>query len=160
MTGVAVQAPVSLLARRPEGPLLAFLFWSAVVHAVLGGISLQVVRELCADLAVGFEERPLLQRVENKTAYFKDGSTKSVDAIILCTGYKHHFPFLADELRLKTENRMWPLGLYKGVAQVRGVCPNNLEYVSAAGLPSRVRSQNPRERVTRKLVPTGFQPCP
>jgi trimethylamine monooxygenase len=62
-----------------------------------------------------FEERPLLQRVENKTAHFKDGSTKSVDAIVLCTGYKHHFPFLADELRLKTENRMWPLGLYKGV---------------------------------------------
>ncbi len=41
MTGVAVQAPVSLLARRPEGPLLAFLFWSAVVHAVL--LSLAVV---------------------------------------------------------------------------------------------------------------------
>ena len=42
---------------------------------------------------------PLLQRVENKTAHFKDGSTKSVDAIILCTGYKHHFPFLADDLQ-------------------------------------------------------------
>jgi len=41
MTGVAVQAPVSLLARRPEGPLVAFLFWSAVVHAVL--LSLAVV---------------------------------------------------------------------------------------------------------------------
>ena len=49
-----------------------------------------------------FEERPLLQKVEGKTAYFKDGTTKEVDAIILCTGYQHHFPFLPDDLRLKT----------------------------------------------------------
>jgi trimethylamine monooxygenase len=62
-----------------------------------------------------FEERPLLQRLENKTAYFKDSSSKEVDAIILCTGYLHHFPFLPDDLRLKTTNRLWPLGLYKGV---------------------------------------------
>merc|ERR1712178_354275 len=32
-----------------------------------------------------------------------------------CTGYQHHFPFLPDELRLKTDNRLWPLGLYKGI---------------------------------------------
>jgi len=62
-----------------------------------------------------WEEKPLLQRVENKTAYFKDGSSKEIDAIILCTGYLHNFPFLADSLRLKTENRMWPLNLYRGV---------------------------------------------
>lgn len=62
-----------------------------------------------------FEERPLLQRLENKTAHFKDGSSKEVDAIILCTGYLHHFPFLPDDLRLQTANRMWPLDLYKGV---------------------------------------------
>ena len=62
-----------------------------------------------------WQEVPLLQRVENRTAYFKDGSSKDVDAIILCTGYLHHFPFLPDDLRLKTANRMWPLSLYKGV---------------------------------------------
>jgi trimethylamine monooxygenase len=62
-----------------------------------------------------WEERPLLERVEGHTAYFKDGSSKEVDAIILCTGYVHHFPFLGDDLRLKTNNRLWPLGLYKGV---------------------------------------------
>ena len=49
-----------------------------------------------------FEERPLLQTIVGKTAHFKDGSTKDVDAIILCTGYQHHFPFLTEELRLKT----------------------------------------------------------
>ena len=63
----------------------------------------------------GFEERPLLQKLEGKTAHFKDGTTKEVDALILCTGYQHYFPFLSEELRLKTANRLWPLDLYKGV---------------------------------------------
>ena len=63
----------------------------------------------------GFEERPLLQKLVGKTAHFKDGSTKEIDAIILCTGYQHHFPFLPENLRLKTANRLWPLDLYKGV---------------------------------------------
>ena len=62
-----------------------------------------------------FEERPLLQKLVGKTAHFKDGSTKEIDAIILCTGYKHHFPFMAEDLRLKTINRLWPLDLYRGV---------------------------------------------
>jgi len=62
-----------------------------------------------------FSEVPLMLKVEGKTAHFKDGTSKEVDAIIICTGYQHHFPFLPDELRLKTNNRLWPLGLYKGV---------------------------------------------
>jgi trimethylamine monooxygenase len=62
-----------------------------------------------------FEERPLLQKLDGKMATFKDGSTKEVDAIILCTGYQHHFPFLPEDLRLKTANRLWPLDLYRGV---------------------------------------------
>ena len=62
-----------------------------------------------------WKEVPLLTRVEKNTAYFKDGTTADVDAIILCTGYLHHFPFLPDDLKLVTENRLWPLGLYKGV---------------------------------------------
>ena len=62
-----------------------------------------------------FQEVPLLLKVDGHTAHFKDGSTTDVDAIILCTGYQHHFPFLPDDLRLKTNNRLWPLGIYKGV---------------------------------------------
>ena len=62
-----------------------------------------------------FDERPLMTHVQGKRAYFKDGSSKDVDAIILCTGYQHHFPFLPDDLRLKTNNRLYPLNLYKGV---------------------------------------------
>ena len=65
-----------------------------------------------------WEERPLLQKLDGNTATFKDGSTKVIDAIILCTGYKHHFPFLPDDLRLKTANRLATADLYKGVAWV------------------------------------------
>ncbi|MFA6037536.1 MAG: NAD(P)/FAD-dependent oxidoreductase [Legionellales bacterium] len=67
------------------------------------------------DFPDNWEEKPLLTRVVDKTCYFKDGSAKDFDAIILCTGYLHHFPFLPDNLRLSTENRLWPLGLYHGV---------------------------------------------
>jgi trimethylamine monooxygenase len=63
----------------------------------------------------GMDERPLLTKLEGKTAHFKDGSTQQIDAIILCTGYQHHFPFLEEKLRLKTRNRLNPPGLYKGV---------------------------------------------
>lgn len=61
--------------------------------------------------------KPLLSHVEprSKRCCFADGSTKDVDAIILCTGYKHHFPFLDDPIKLKCTNRMWPLDLYKGI---------------------------------------------
>lgn len=63
----------------------------------------------------GIEELPLLLKLDGNTAHFKDGSRREVDAIILCTGYLHHFPFLEDRLRLRTRNRMYPPGLYKGV---------------------------------------------
>lgn len=63
-----------------------------------------------------WETKPLLTRLENNMAHFKDGTSKHVDAVILCTGYLHYFPFLPDSLRLITTNRLWPLDLYKGVA--------------------------------------------
>ncbi|WP_158996955.1 NAD(P)-binding domain-containing protein [Pigmentibacter ruber] len=62
-----------------------------------------------------WEEKPMLDKVELNIAYFKDGTSKKIDAIILCTGYKHHFPFLAENLQLKTKNRLWPNHLYKGI---------------------------------------------
>ena len=62
-----------------------------------------------------WEEKPELLQVDGNRAYFGDGSSKNVDAIILCTGYIHHFPFLPDSLRLKTNNILYPLGLYKGI---------------------------------------------
>ena len=62
-----------------------------------------------------WREVPLLQKVEKNTCTFKDGSTADVDAIILCTGYLHHFPFMAENLKLRTNNRLYPVSLYNGV---------------------------------------------
>jgi trimethylamine monooxygenase len=71
------------------------------------------------DWPANWREVPLLERVEGNTATFRDGSTARVDAIILCTGYLHHFPFLPDGLRLRTRNRLATADLYRGVVWVR-----------------------------------------
>ncbi|WP_050526075.1 NAD(P)-binding domain-containing protein [Pseudorhodobacter aquimaris] len=65
-----------------------------------------------------WDEVPALVKVDGNTAYFKDGTSRHVDAIILCTGYKHFFNFLPDDLRLKTSNRLAAADLYKGVVFV------------------------------------------
>ena len=48
-------------------------------------------------------------------AVFKDGTVQEMDVLILCSGYLHHFPFLEEDLKLKTHNRLYPPSLYKGV---------------------------------------------
>jgi trimethylamine monooxygenase len=63
----------------------------------------------------GISEVPALQHLHGGVAHFADGTCRDVDAIILCTGYRHHFPFIAEELRLATTNNLYPEGLYKGV---------------------------------------------
>ena len=62
----------------------------------------------------GIEELPLIDRFEGNTAYFSNGDTREIDSVILCTGYLHHFPFLPENLRLATHNRLYPGTLYKG----------------------------------------------
>ena len=66
-----------------------------------------------------WEELPILTHVDGNTVHFSDGQTRDVHAIILCTGYQHHFPYLPDDLRLETANRLWVSGLYKGVVWER-----------------------------------------
>ena len=65
-----------------------------------------------------WQEVPLLQSLVNNMAQFKDGSTAHVDAIILCTGYQHHFPFMEEKLRLRAVNRLATADLYKGTVYV------------------------------------------
>jgi len=78
------------------------------------------------DWPVNWKEVPLLNGVDGKTARFKDGSSKAVDTIILCTGYLHNFPFMNDNLKLVTENRLAPSDLYKGIVFTRAP---NLHYI-------------------------------
>ncbi len=61
------------------------------------------------------DERPLLTKIDGSTISFKDGSSKDFDAIILCTGYQHSFPFMSDSIKLRTTNRLYSPGLYRGV---------------------------------------------
>lgn len=63
----------------------------------------------------GISEVPLLMRFEDDIAHFKDGTSQRYDAVILCTGYQHKFPFLPDELRMKTKNNLYPDQVYKGI---------------------------------------------
>ncbi|WP_378090507.1 NAD(P)-binding domain-containing protein [Citricoccus sp. GCM10030269] len=63
----------------------------------------------------GMEELPLIDRFEGDTAHFSDGQTRQFDAVILCTGYLHKYPFLPSDLALKSSNNIYPAGLYRGV---------------------------------------------
>ncbi len=63
----------------------------------------------------GIKEVPLIKRFEGDVAHFIDGSSQRFDAVIMCTGYLFHFPFLPDELRLQTHNCLYPANLYKGI---------------------------------------------
>ncbi|MFD5493030.1 NAD(P)-binding domain-containing protein [Streptomyces sp. NPDC127091] len=67
------------------------------------------------DWPEGFEERPVIQRIDGNTVHFADGTSKHVDAVVLCTGYLHKYPFLSDELALASPNNVYPDGLYRGV---------------------------------------------
>lgn len=62
-----------------------------------------------------WEEKPILTHVDGNTVHFEDGTTKDIDAIISCTGYLLHFPFMAEDLRLISGNRLWTSNLYEGV---------------------------------------------
>jgi trimethylamine monooxygenase len=67
------------------------------------------------DWPANWKEVPLIKNIDKNSVTFADETSQSFDAIIFCTGYRHHFPFLPDVLRLKTNNRLWPANLHKGI---------------------------------------------
>ncbi len=67
------------------------------------------------DWPEGITEKPIITHLEGRTAHFTDGTSTEIDAIISCTGYKHHFPFMADDLKLHATNRLATEMLYRGV---------------------------------------------
>lgn len=73
-------------------------------------------------------ERPLVSRFEGSTAHFIDGTQGEFDAVVLCTGYQHKYPFLPSELSLKSKNVLYPANLYKGVVWQQNT---NLFYLGA-----------------------------
>lgn len=73
-------------------------------------------------------ERPLVTRFEGNTAYFSDGTRGKFDAVVMCTGYLHKYPFLPSDLALCSPNVLYPDNLYKGVVWQRNP---NLFYLGA-----------------------------
>ncbi|MFZ4895626.1 NAD(P)-binding domain-containing protein [Plantibacter sp. Mn2098] len=67
------------------------------------------------DWPAGIEEVPIVERFEGSTAHFVDGTSRRFDAVILCTGYLHKYPFLPDDLALDSRNCVYPANLYQGV---------------------------------------------
>lgn len=67
------------------------------------------------DWPEGICEVPLITHFDGNMAHFVDGTSQCFDAVIMCTGYLFHFPFLPDELRLQTHNCLYPANLYKGI---------------------------------------------
>lgn len=73
-------------------------------------------------------ERPLVTHFDGRTAHFSDGTQGDFDAVVLCTGYQHKYPFLPSELSLKSANVLYPANLYKGVVWQQNT---NLFYLGA-----------------------------
>lgn len=63
----------------------------------------------------GMNESPEVARFDGNTAHFVDGTSAEYDAVILCTGYLHHYPFLPADMRVDSPNNVYPEGLYRGV---------------------------------------------
>ena len=63
----------------------------------------------------GMEELPGIDHVDGETVHFSNGETREFDAVILCTGYLHKYPFLSSDLALSSPNNIYPAGLYRGV---------------------------------------------
>jgi hypothetical protein len=73
--------------------------------------------------------------LDDGQARFTEGAAVAADAILYCTGYRYHFPFLdLDELSVDDDNRVGPL--YKHVFPPK-YAPN----LSFVGLPAKVRPQ-------------------
>ena len=67
----------------------------------------------------GVDESPQVERFDGSVAHFIDGTSAEFDAVVLCTGYLHHYPFLPHDLRIDSPNNLYPAGLYRGVTWQR-----------------------------------------
>ena len=76
----------------------------------------------------GIEEHHMAVKLDEKTAYFQDGTATEVDVVMFCKGYKLEFPFMSEELMLKTDMLLYPENLYNGVLWLKGG-NNRLMYI-------------------------------
>ncbi|GAA4119062.1 NAD(P)-binding domain-containing protein [Enteractinococcus coprophilus] len=67
------------------------------------------------DWPQGMEELPLVERFEGNKVHFVNGQVREFDAVVMCTGYIHNYPFLPSDLAIDSPNNVYPSGLYRGV---------------------------------------------
>ena len=65
-------------------------------------------------------QHPQIEKVVNNTVYFKDGHHADFDMVIFCTGYRAHYPFMADDLRLKEQFIGASKDFYKATLWLKG----------------------------------------
>ena len=65
-------------------------------------------------------QHPLVVKFINNTACFKDGFKAEFDMVIFCTGYKWHYPFMADDLRLREQFTGVSKDFYKATLWLNG----------------------------------------
>ncbi|MCS5478922.1 NAD(P)/FAD-dependent oxidoreductase [Corynebacterium sp. YIM 101645] len=80
------------------------------------------------DWPEGMEEQPLVEKFDGNTVHFSNGLQRKFDAVILCTGYIHHYPFLPESLSLDSPNNVYPDNLYRGVVWEKN---NQMFYLGA-----------------------------
>ena len=74
------------------------------------------------------EELPSITHFEGSVAHFSNGVSRSFDAVVLCTGYLHHYPYLPSDLALESPNCLYPDTLFRGVVSEAN---NQLFYLGA-----------------------------
>jgi trimethylamine monooxygenase len=59
-----------------------------------------------------------LSHFDESCAYFENGESRQIDAVLMCTGYIHNYPFMEEKLRLTCSNLsvLCSEGLYMSVA--------------------------------------------
>lgn len=80
------------------------------------------------DWPEGMEEQPLIEKFEDDVVHFSNGVSRKFDAVIMCTGYIHHYPFLPSSLALDSPNNVYPDNLYRGVVWEKN---NQMFYLGA-----------------------------
>ena len=61
-----------------------------------------------------------MTKVDKSTVHFSDGSQADFDAIIFCTGYLGHHPFMAENLRCRSPDLLYNPNMYKGIIYTNG----------------------------------------
>lgn len=64
-------------------------------------------------LSASLDVRPAVTRFTTTGVVFADGSEESVDAVVLCSGYRASFPFLSPELEQRVTRGTHTVQLYK-----------------------------------------------